>query len=367
MHPGSPPRILFVDDDSEIVAAVRAHIIHQGWEFSSHGFIADALTEIRRLSPHLVLLDRRLPDGDGLDICRQMRADARLSGVPVIMATSRSELKDRLAAFAAGAQDYVIKPFDPFELVARIGVHLEGVLRPAGPASPNTASQLAERLNLDVVDMVMHDIRAPLATIKMLVDLIKRDKAPFTHKADLLMIAKTSVDAALLMINDHLDLKLGRIEPHPESVSIDDLLRRLGSIFKIQFDHTHVALVFQSPPSLTVVTDGILLFRIIQNLISNARKFSPPSGTVTVRITSSPESLTAEVSDQGPGIPETDRRGLFDRERTAPSSDGRQGFGIGLKFCRLALDAMGGSIRIEDAPGGGSRFIVSIPLGRPAR
>jgi two-component system alkaline phosphatase synthesis response regulator PhoP len=125
-------RILVVEDDTDIASLIVHYLSPAGYESEVVTSGSDALAAARRRAPDLVILDRMLPGLDGLEICRALRADAELSGVPILMLTARAEEVDRIAGFETGADDYVTKPFSPKELVARIGALLRRVRR--GPA-----------------------------------------------------------------------------------------------------------------------------------------------------------------------------------------------------------------------------------------
>jgi two-component system alkaline phosphatase synthesis response regulator PhoP len=125
-------RILVVEDDADIANLIVHYLVPAGHESEVVANGSDALPAARRHPPDLIILDRMLPGLDGLEICRALRADPGLAGVPILMLTARAEEVDRIAGFETGADDYVTKPFSPKELVARIAALLRRVRR--GPA-----------------------------------------------------------------------------------------------------------------------------------------------------------------------------------------------------------------------------------------
>ena len=122
-------RILVVEDDADIASLIVHYLAPAGHESEVVTNGSDALPAARKRPPDLIILDRMLPGLDGLEICRALRADAGLAGVPILMLTARAEEVDRIAGFETGADDYVTKPFSPKELVARIGALLRRVRR----------------------------------------------------------------------------------------------------------------------------------------------------------------------------------------------------------------------------------------------
>ena len=122
-------RILVVEEDTDIASLIVHYLVPAGHESEVVANGSDALPAARKRTPDLIILDRMLPGLDGLEICRALRADSSLAGVPILMLTARAEEVDRIAGFETGADDYVTKPFSPKELVARIGALLRRVRR----------------------------------------------------------------------------------------------------------------------------------------------------------------------------------------------------------------------------------------------
>jgi two-component system, OmpR family, alkaline phosphatase synthesis response regulator PhoP len=125
-------RILVVEDDADIASLIVHYLAPAGYDTDVVADGGEVLAAARRRTPDLVILDRMLPGLDGLEICRALRADAELGGIPILMLTARAEEVDRIAGFETGADDYVTKPFSPKELVARIGALLRRVRRGPG-------------------------------------------------------------------------------------------------------------------------------------------------------------------------------------------------------------------------------------------
>jgi DNA-binding response OmpR family regulator len=142
-------RILVVEDDRDIAHLIAHYLGNAGHEIDVLGNGAEALATVRQRAPDLVVLDRMLPGLDGLEVCRVMRADRALAGVPIIMLTARAEESDRIVGLELGADDYVTKPFSPKELVARVGALLRRARRP--PSGDRTL-----RYASLVVDMDRH-------------------------------------------------------------------------------------------------------------------------------------------------------------------------------------------------------------------
>jgi DNA-binding response OmpR family regulator len=177
----SVQRVLVVDDDQTVSDVVCRYLRHAGYQVGHAGDGAAALAAVARDAPHLVVLDLMLPEVDGLEVCRRLRA--RPDGVPIIMLTALGDEADRLLGLQLGADDYVTKPFSPRELVLRVG----SVLRRAGAAAREGSEVLADGdLMVDTGSRVARLGGAPLAlTLRefdLLCHLIRHPARAFTRE-----------------------------------------------------------------------------------------------------------------------------------------------------------------------------------------
>jgi two-component system phosphate regulon response regulator PhoB len=168
--------ILVVEDEADLAELVAFNLRQSGYTAVTTDAGASAIAEVHRKRPDLIVLDLMLPDISGVEVCRRLRADDRTNDIPVVMLTARGEEVDRVLGFEVGADDYVIKPFSPRELVLRIGA----VLRRTQPPKPETAGA-AIRVGVMVIDEPRHEVRVedapvPLTTLefKLLLDLASR-------------------------------------------------------------------------------------------------------------------------------------------------------------------------------------------------
>lgn len=358
------PRIFLIEDDEVVVGVVKNEVEKEKWEFRASRMIAGALEALRSFSADIVLLDLNLPDGDGYEICRQMRAESSLAKIPVIILTSKGDLDCRLKGFAAGAQDYVVKPFVVPELLARIRAHL--ALKNGRDVLERELmeSRLHERVRQDVVDMIVHDLRSPMATAKLTLELCKESGLLKKSDIEYLQIADTAIDFALIMVNDLLDLGSGTASGESSLFNLSELCGRLKKLLSVQYEARKVSLVFDVPNTIgEFYSDQTLIFRVLVNLLANALKFSTAKGRVVVRARKTVSGIRVEVVDSGPGISDAEKEAVFlkfYRGHNAKTS-GVPGQGIGLAFCRLAAETLRGRIWIEDGEGGGSRFIMEFP------
>jgi two-component system phosphate regulon response regulator PhoB len=233
---GSRERILIVDDEADIVELLEYNLRQAGYTVVTARNATSALAEVRRQRPDLVLLDLNLPDFPGTEVCRRLRRDDATASIPIVMLTARGEEIDRVVGFELGADDYVVKPFSPRELVLRIAAVLRRVGSSEAPMAP------AERIVIGCleIDVGQHRVRVagqevPLTTLefKLLCDLAQR-RGRVAHRDDLLErvwgyapgIETRTVDTHVKRLRD----KLGAARDYIETVrGVGYRLRAEGS------------------------------------------------------------------------------------------------------------------------------------------
>src|ERR1700727_13537 len=174
-------RILIIEDDKDIVELVRYNLAHEGFQVTSMGDGGSGLAQVKKAPPDVLLLDLMLPKLSGLEICKEIRRDASLNRLPILMLTARGEEADRVVGLEMGADDYVTKPFSPRELVARV----KALLRRATPATDSPRIIEIGKLRIDpAADRVPRGGKpVPMSTLefRLLYFLAARPNRVFTR------------------------------------------------------------------------------------------------------------------------------------------------------------------------------------------
>jgi signal transduction histidine kinase len=354
--------ILIVEDDVNIQGFAQTVLESAGYEPEVVGTAADAKKAFKSAKPDMVILDIGLPDGNGMDLAKELGLGPE-GDTPFLFLTASRDLQTRLECFRLGAMDYIPKPFAVEELLARVQVHLKTKRSRDDLTRRNYELELRHRARQDLTDMIVHDLKAPLASIKGTLQLaVQHGLITEPAYQNLLVSAGTAAEFMLLMLNDLLDM--GRAEaaclmPEITPVNVEALAAKLKTLFQVHCRVRKVSIETKVAPEATMMrSDAGLLFRILVNLVSNAIKFSPRESAISVEASVKDGRQRFTVADRGPGIPAEGKSRIFDKYVTAAEA---QGTGIGLAFCRVATSALKGTIRVEDRPGGGSLFIVDLP------
>lgn len=367
------PLILIVDDVAENLQVLAGYLAEMGCEVMPAGNGARALALVRNRPPDLILLDINMPEIDGLEVCRRLKADALSAPIPVIFLTARVEAADVLEGFTAGAVDYVTKPFKAAELKARVRTQLElKFSRDQLQAMNKELLRLNEhlkRVNEEknrFLGIVSHDIRGAFANVVAVTNLLT-DPEPVDADTAGMLLRQLGLEAEhmialaqnLLQVDaiERMDFRL-QAEPVDGSEVVDFAVqahRMAAEEKKIQF--------VREVERVGVRGDRMACRQILANLVSNAVKYSPAGSTVRLRLSESAGQAVFAVSDQGQGIPEADQVKIFQPYvRLSAQPTGKEhSVGLGLAIVKRMVEHMGGSIAIDSPPGQGATFLVRLP------
>jgi two-component system, sensor histidine kinase and response regulator len=363
-------KILLVDDDRLNLRILSGILRGEDYVLAEVNSGEAALALYPEFRPDLVLLDVMMPGIDGFETCRQIKETYGESSAPVVFITAKTESEDVVQGLAAGGADYLPKPFRPKEVTARIRAHLHSRLLVEQQKQLVDQLSKANAAKNKFLGMAAHDLRNPLASIRGLAEFL-RDGAvgPLTpDQLDLVTTIHGASQSMLEMVNELLDLatiEAGELKLRQERKNIASLIEKSVSLSNNEAIKKRTKIIFVNDgDGLFVNIDPAKMRQVIDNLISNAVKYSPPGAMITVELHSGEEDCGFSVKDQGPGIPESERDKLFkdfSKLSTKPTA-GEKSTGLGLAICHKIVTAHRGSITAENLPGGGCEFRVTLPL-----
>lgn len=358
-------RVLVVDDEPKNRELICDTLKVNDYHVDEAESGAEALEVIAARPPDVVLLDVAMPGMDGLEVCRRLKADKKTASVPVIMVTAHVHREDRIAGIQAGANDYITKPVDLKDLVLR--VRNAGLLKRQHDELEANYQRLQELEGLrdSLTSMIVHDLRSPLTGILMGIDLLISVAEERLQPEELACLSECKASAQKIsrMISSLLDLnrlEAGEMPLDMTEIPIIPLVKE--TIHSLDGVAKKVKIEFPIPDEEIVTKcDSKIVERILSNLLENAIKFTPDGSPVRVALSRDKDHARLSVRDYGAGIPSEYHHKIFEKFAQVKNRNARVGTGLGLTFCKLAIEAHGGNIGVESEVGQGSVFWITLP------
>ena len=369
VQPASSPvtTILVVDDEPRNVVLLRTLLESHGYTVCTAANGEQALALAQERFPDVMLLDVLMPGLSGLDVCSRVKGNQSISMIPVLLVTSLSGREDRLAGMEAGANDFISKPIDTGELLLRVRNAVTSKQLHDEVTGEFRRLQELEAARDTLTHMIVHDLRSPLTGLQAYLDMLSIGLAAGSTEQALECARDAHAVAGRLqeMISQLLDVNRLESGDMPLSLGDVDLAGLLSSaIASLGPPPNGIDIVYEiAPQPFVVACDRDLVMRVVANLVGNAFKFSPRKGEVRVGLEGSGGVVRVTVSDNGPGVEPAHQTVIFEKFGQAPL--GRAGkarsTGLGLTFCKLAVEAHGGKIGVDSSNGGGARFWIELP------
>jgi signal transduction histidine kinase len=366
--------ILVVDDNETNRLLAQQTLEDEGYRVVLASGGADGIAAFESEAPDCIILDVRMPEVDGFTVCKKIRALPGGEATPVLFFTALRDVETFDRALVAGGDDFLTKPVRPTELVVRVQAALK--LRRMRTELHEHYDLLKRqrddlmRLQLQkerLMAFIVHDLKNPVNSLDLHAQVLLRERG--MPEGALASVKQMRAEARQLsrMILNLLDLSKadeGKLAPKRSAVDLGALVAEIFSELNLAAESHHVKLE-ASIEVPTMNADEDLLRRTIANLVENAIRHAPKDTTVRVMAARNIGGIELRIADAGPGIPPDMRDKIFDAF-VQMEGDGKPrttgGRGLGLTFCKLAVEAHGGHIRIEDASPG-AVFCVRIPDG----
>ena len=380
VDPESTPRRVLVVDDNAMNRQMLVDFVELLGHTSREADDGEkALDLIRSWKPDTVLLDNHMPILSGMEVLRVLAEDDELRHIPVIMISGVDDLATVTESLEAGAVDFLGKPFSPAILKARLASSFER------KALRDRERDLLQSLEASYQDlrraeagrdalthMIVHDLGNPLSVITMNAEMLSMvaamggdlNPSALMDRVRHITSASSSMDTMIRSMLDVSKMEAGQLEPQIESVDVAALLSELQARFEPVAADAGMSISVESTLAEPVPSDRILLERMLANLLSNAFKYAEGAQSVVLFAHHKGDHIAIDVADDGSGIPEALHEKIFDKFYQVESrSDGhvRAGVGLGLAFCRMASQVLGGSIRVANNMPSGTRFEITLP------
>jgi two-component system sensor histidine kinase/response regulator len=367
-----PGTVLIVDDVVDNLHMLTDMLEAQGHEVRIAMSGREALDKINEKHPDLILLDIQMPGMTGYEVCEKVKAKKETQDIPVIFLSALQESADILKGFEVGGVDYVSKPFQFREVVARVQSQMAVSQQRRELEDLRTRDQQQFRMIAGAKDnffrAASHDLKNPLTGVLLYVQMLRSN--PPQNQAELnnaLNDIENSARKMQSLVSDILDLtqmQVGSLMSFIEQ-PIQTILLKVMKNFDVLAREKNIQLFLKMPDEeIQMPVDGNYFERMIDNLVSNAIKYTPHDGQVSVQMQVAEDCLQIRVSDTGIGIPEDDLSNIFEAfyRVKKPSHRKESGTGLGLSIVAAIAEEHHGSIDVESVEGEGTSFTLCFPL-----
>ena len=371
--------VLVVDDDQRNVRLIESILKGSGYRVLKAYNGEEALQVVETEHPDLLVLDVMMPRVSGFELCQQLKGRYETRLLPVIMVTALNALEDKVQALEYGADDFLTKPINKLELLAKVRSVLrvkalqdELERRKSEIEATNQELVRMQGFKESMMQMVVHDLKNPLASIMGNIQLIQMQSLESMTPARLAELLQRTQESARQLMRMILNiLQIGKMEEQKMPLRLEPVV--LHALVQENADEmmglsARDGILLENRvrtdlPSLHA--DRELVSRVIANLLSNAFKHTPTGGRVVVDARTEGDHITLTISDTGEGIPEELQPRIFEKWESDSSRRLLNDSGLGLTFCRLAVECHGGRIWLKSKAREGTTVFVSLRIAGP--
>ncbi len=356
-------RVLVVDDSPSVVAYLRTVLSADRFDLESVASAEEAREYLKGRPCDLMLLDLELPGMHGMDYLAELRASG--SQLVIVILTSKGSIAVALEAVRRGADGFIQKQ-DAYageieHLLERAEDHRQSLL----------LKEQLHQLRSDFYAAITHDLRSPIGSAQSALALLEEGVGSEAERSEMLRIIRSALDRAMNLIDRYLDYERideGFLQIRPRQVDLIQVVESIMHDLRIQALGRRQTLAFvPGHATLDAFVDPERLGQVVQNLVSNALRYTGEGGRIEVRVAKLGSEIVIEVSDNGVGIPPAEQGRIFEKFYRSSTGGRTQGTGLGLLIVHEIVTAHRGRVSVESSgvPGEGSRFTVRLPAEPP--
>ncbi|MCI5664654.1 MAG: response regulator [Mediterranea sp.] len=363
-------KILIVDDVMSNVLLLKVLLSNEKFKTASANNGRQALEQVKKEHPDLILLDVMMPDMNGFEVAEKLKQDPETAAIPIIFLTALNSTADIVKGFKAGANDFISKPFNKEELITR--VHHQISLVAAGRIIRSKTEELERTISGrdKLYSVIAHDLRSPLGSIKMVLNMLllnMPEERIGAEMYELLTMANQTTENVFALLDNLLKWtksQTGKINVVYQDIDLVEVLDSVIDVEKSVASLKNITITSNEPDHIQVRGDIDMIKTVIRNLLSNAIKFSNEHTEIVLKVVKEDDMAVISVQDHGCGISEEGKKKLL-HTGTHFSTFGtknEEGSGLGLLLCQDFAVKNGGRLWFESQEGVGSTFYFSIPL-----
>lgn len=363
-------KILIVDDVMSNVLLLKVLLTNEKFAIATASNGRQALEQVEKENPDLVLLDVMMPDMSGFEVAQHLKSNPNTADIPIIFLTALNSTADIVKGFQVGANDFISKPFNKEELIIRVTHQISLV------AAKRLILSKTEELQRTIVgrdklySVIAHDLRSPMGSIKMVLNMLilnlPSEKIGAEMYELLTMANQTTEDVFSLLDNllKWTKSQIGKLNVVYQDVDLVEVTDGVIEIFSMVASLKKIRIREMKPEKMMVNADIDMLKTVVRNLLSNAIKFSKENSEVLVKMEEVDGMAVVSVQDHGCGISEEGQKKLLhtDTHFSTFGTNNEEGSGLGLLLCKDFVVKNGGKLWFTSKEGEGSIFSFSIPV-----
>ena len=363
-------KILIVDDVMSNVLLLKVLLTNEKFAIATASNGRQALEQVEKENPDLVLLDVMMPDMSGFEVAQHLKSNPNTADIPIIFLTALDSTADIVKGFQVGANDFISKPFNKEELIIRVihQISLVAAKRLILSKTEELQRTIAGRDKL--YSVIAHDLRSPMGSIKMVLNMLilnlPSEKIGAEMYELLTMANQTTEDVFSLLDNllKWTKSQIGKLNVVYQDVDLVEVTDGVIEIFSMVASLKKIRIREMKPEKMMVNADIDMLKTVVRNLLSNAIKFSKENSEVLVKMEEVDGMAVVSVQDYGCGISEEGQKKLLhtDTHFSTFGTNNEEGSGLGLLLCKDFVVKNGGKLWFTSKEGEGSIFSFSIPV-----
>ena len=335
--------ILIVDDTPKNIQVLGSILENEGYEVSLSTNGKMAIEAANKIVPDLILLDIVMPEMDGYEACAKLKESPLTQSIPVIFLTARTEPEDILKGFQLGGVDYITKPFNIAELLARVETQIR--LKQSLEKIESISREQRELLHI-----LCHDLMNPIAYMLGTLELLESNPYQFPEFAKDMKSSMLNSREIIDLVRTLRAYEEKKLSFELEKLSLFEITRESLQIVRNLLKQKKIHLIIQVQEDLYIWAERTSLINsVINNVLTNAIKFSFEKGPIEIKSIVNKDDIILSVEDQGIGMPSGILESLFDmgKPTNRTGTKGEQGTGFGMPLVKKFMDAYGGAIEIE--------------------
>ena len=363
-------KILIVDDVMSNVLLLKVLLTNEKFAIATASNGRQALEQVEKENPDLVLLDVMMPDMSGFEVAQHLKSNPNTADIPIIFLTALNSTADIVKGFQVGANDFISKPFNKEELIIRVTHQISLVAAKRLILSKTEELQRTIAGRDKLYSVIAHDLRSPMGSIKMVLNMLilnlPSEKIGAEMYELLTMANQTTEDVFSLLENllKWTKSQIGKLNVVYQDVDLVEVTDGVIEIFSMVASLKKIIIREMKPEKMMVNADIDMLKTVVRNLLSNAIKFSKENSEVLVKMEEVDGMAVVSVQDYGCGISEEGQKKLLhtDTHFSTFGTNNEEGSGLGLLLCKDFVVKNGGKLWFTSKEGEGSIFSFSIPV-----